>query len=306
MSMRRSAILVLAVALMLTGGLSSALAQTNSRPSASILWPNSAIWLGVPLYIKIKAEASSPGGSIAQVQFLAQTNNLIGVVTNPPFTLLWSIGRGVTNQNINPLVLNVVATDKAGLTTTSAPVIVPLSGGPPPPPVLKITSPAAAAVLAAPATFALTAELLASVGDTGPEEFFVGTNSLGVVNTNGHNDTFTLDTPPASVIVSNLTEGTYQLSVKYLGWDAGYCECDSVKISVVRLALVSPKVGPDQLLRFDVVTAFLGMQNVIELSTNLQSWTPIRTNQPSSNTFTFTNTSPSAGAARFYRVRVTN
>jgi hypothetical protein len=56
--------------------------------------------------------------------------------------------------------------------------------------------------------------------------------------------------------------------------------------------------------QFNVVTAFPGRQTIMEVSPNLSDWTPISTNQPSGNMFTFTDSSPAASQPRFYRVIV--
>ena len=80
---------------------------------------------------------------------------------------------------------------------------------------MKITSPQPGAVLAAPATFCFSADLLSSSGDAGPIEFFVGTNSVGTVTQADTN--FTVETPPYWVTVTNLPTGTYQLRIDYHG-----------------------------------------------------------------------------------------
>lgn len=278
-------------------------AQSQPPPQVSVLWPNPGIEVTSTLLIKIKAEAFSHGGSIAQVQFFDRTN-LIGAVTNPPFNLLWSVGSGMTNADYVPLILNAVATDNLGLSSTSAPVSLRVYVGRPEGPIAGITSPQNGAVLAAPATFLLSAEVLASLGDTGPEEFFIGTNSVGIVNSNGMNEMLSATTPPVSITLSNLFEGSYNLAVDYLGLNGRYCFCDSINISVVKLAVISPRLGTNGAVAFDVVTSYARRQNVIEVSTNLLSWIPLSTNLPSGSTFTFTDASPPSGSKRFYRVLV--
>jgi hypothetical protein len=278
-------------------------AQTNGPPTVSIVWPKSGTGLSLDMRLKIKADATSPNGSITQVQFLALQTNTIGVVTNPPFSFVWHIGRGITNQHYDLVVLTAVAMDAAGLSATSAPVIVPLVLGPPAP-ILQMTSPGSGAVFPTSNTIVMSAELLASLCDTGPEEFFVGTNSVGIVNPNGSNETFTAATPEFSMTISNLAEGSYKVGVHYLGADGGYCSCGAVDVRVVKLAAVSPRIMQGTNFEFDVVTSFEGKRNVIEVSTNLENWVAIGTNQPATNTFTFTDPSPAADSTRFYRVLV--
>src|SRR5437867_5690094 len=67
---------------------------SDRPPQVSILWPRPGDFFSVSTLIKIKADASQSDGSIAQVEFFAEAN-LIGVVTNPPFNILWSFGDGL-------------------------------------------------------------------------------------------------------------------------------------------------------------------------------------------------------------------
>ena len=149
---------------------------------------------------------------------------------------------------------------------------------------------------APPATLVFSAELLASTGDTGPVEFFVGTNSAGVVDPGG---TFNATMPPASVTVSNLLEGEYKLTVRYLGANGTLCPCKLITntVRVIQLGVRLPSVTPDGGLQFEVVAAFPGKPTVIEASPNLVDWVPISTNQPSNNRVLVTTSIAVAQAA---------
>ena len=293
-------LLICTVSLLVIGEGSAIQAQQSSGPQVSIVWPASPFGVDASC-IKIQADAASPGGPITNVEFFIDQTS-IGLATNAPFSVIWN-GGGMTNQSGNNF-LTAVASDSAGNKATSAPVLVyPLLS--PPFSILKMTSPTNGAVFATTDTIELTAELLASDGClTGPEEFFVGTNSVGIVNTNGANETFTIATPPFSLTVSNLAEGDHNLGVRILGLNGAYCHCGAVNIQVVKLGLVSPRVQVDGSLTFQVVTAFADRQNVIEASTNLFTWSPISTNQPLVSRFTFRDASSSSGPLRFYRVSV--
>jgi len=248
--------------------------------------------------IKIKADVTDPDGTVAQVQFFAKTN-LIGVVTNQPFNLVWQvILPGVNN---GPLDLLAAAVDNLGAATESESVPVWYYTGAVPAPVVDITSPRDGGIFASPATFVFSAEVLASLGVVGPLEFFVGTNSVGLVDQGGF---LTATTPPSSVTVSNLLEGDYNLSVAFRGQNGSYCHCGSITIHVVQLGVQLPSVIPDGRLRFEVVTSFPGKLTIIQASPNLMDWVPISTNQPTSNSFTFTATAPATNSQRFYRVLV--
>ena len=78
----------------------------------------------------------------------------------------------------------------------------------------------------------------------------------------------------------------------------------SINIRVANLGVQSPRLALEGRFQFDIVTSYPGRQTVIQASENLLDWVPISTNQPSSNTFTFTDSSPATNSHRFYRVRV--
>ena len=274
-------------------------AGENSPPEVSILWPREWDGFSLGTLIKIKADATDSDGSIAQVQFYAETN-LIGVVTNPPFNVMWYVDvRGAAYT----WSLKAVAFDNLGAKSESAPVTVYFYTGGPTRPVLEIIAPRHGAYFPAPATFAFTAELLASIGDAGPAEFFVGTNSVGLVDQGG---TLSATTPPSTVTVSNLLEGQYQLTVRDLGLSGVICTCNLITntIHVVKLGVQSPTVTPDGRIKFEVVTSFPGKPTIIQASSNLLDWLPISTNRPSSSTFVFTDPSPATNSQHFYRALV--
>src|SRR3989442_5582898 len=60
----------------------------NAPPIVSITFPGPfyGFWPGD--FVRVKASASDPDGSIVQVQFFEGTNSL-GTVTNAPYTLRW-------------------------------------------------------------------------------------------------------------------------------------------------------------------------------------------------------------------------
>ena len=290
-------------ALLTVGGENVVRAQAspdNLAPQVSVLWPGPGDRFRAGTLIKIKASAIDPDGSVRQVQFFAQPE-LIGVVTNPPFNLLWQVEQRVAFSG--SLDLQAVAVDDLGAQTESAIVTVNYYTGAPPQPVLEIISPLDGAVFPAPATFVFSAELLASSGGTGPVEFFVGTNSVGLVDQGG---LFSATTPPSSVTVTNLPEGDHKLTVRYRGIDGIYCTC-VLKTNTVRvgnLSLKLPLITQEGRVQFEAVTSFPGRQTMIQASPNLLDWVPVSTNQPSSNTFTFTDPNPATNAQRFYRALV--
>ena len=95
-------------------------AATNSRPSVQITHPPSGVYGA--LHFKIKAEASDPNGSVAEVRFFAN-DKLIGVATNAPFNIVWLVnGSFFTNY-----VLTAEAKDQTGSVGHSAPTTIVFS-----------------------------------------------------------------------------------------------------------------------------------------------------------------------------------
>jgi hypothetical protein len=133
-------------------------------------------------------------------------------------------------------------------------------------------------------------------------DFYVGTNLIG---TAGDPGLLNATSAPPSITVSNLPQGEYQLSVRYPD-DPSYCVCNwtTKTIRVVSSHLREPRVIPSGHFQFEILTSYPGRPNIIEASLNLRDWTPISTNLPPDNTFTFTEPSPVYGSNRFYRVRV--
>ena len=293
--------------------------STNCPPQISILWPRTNHWwdnaFAGGTSIKIKANATDQDGTIGEVRFYAEINplcentggattaqsqcsartNLLGVVTNAPFNVVWDLWLpGIGNAFIN---LKAVAKDDSGAKTESSAVMIYYSGTRPPLTVLEIVSPRDGALLPAPATFAFATELLAVYGNA-RLEFFVGTNSVGLETVS-----LSATAPPTSIIVSNLAEGEYKLSLQDRN-SVGYCSCNYITntVRVVQLGVQSASMTLDGRLQLEIVTSFPGRDTIIQASSNLLEWSPLSTNQPSTNTFTFTESSPATNAQRFYRV----
>jgi hypothetical protein len=266
----------------------------------SIIFPQSGDDYSTGTAIKIKATATDPDGSISQVRFLADTN-VIGVATNAPFNAIWSVGpKG--NSAGGFWNLKAVASDDQGAEAESDPVKVFYVTGRPPGPILEIISPSHQSLFATPATFDFIAELLASTSGTiGPVDFYVGADLVQRVD---RQEPFAAATPPYSIIVSNLSDGTYELRARYMGADWPVCTCRPITISVVKLGVQRPSVAPDGRFQFEVVTSFLSKDTIIQTSPNLQTWTSISTNVPSTNVFQFIEPSLPLQGERFYRVVV--
>lgn len=98
-------------------GLARFLNGTNLSPSVAITSPSSGTTFLPATNIPINADASDADGSIARVDFYAN-DELIGTATESPYTVNWNV---IIPGNYT---LTAVATDDAGLSTTSTPVTV--------------------------------------------------------------------------------------------------------------------------------------------------------------------------------------
>jgi hypothetical protein len=275
---------------------------TNTPPAVTIIRPPPPEQTqSSGMIMKIKAEASDPDGTIERVEFFvltALTTNLIGVATNPPYNVLWAFG--FEPPYFGPWSLKAVAVDNSGARTESQPSTVSVSCILcPPSGFVDIISPVEGAVFVAPAKFTFAAEVLVSSGGAGPLDFLVGANSVGVA---GEDEPLMADTAPTSITVSNLAEGEYQLAVLYLGVNGGGSELRTIR--VVKLAVQSPRVNASGQFEFEVLTSFPGRPTIIQASSDLVEWTSIHTNEPSGNSFWFTEFPRATNAHRFYRAWV--
>ena len=137
---------------------------TNLPPAVQIVSPANGAAFYVPADIPLIAKAADPDGSVTNVEFFANGADLgrgLPVVLDPPGA------NGVTGlvyffnwQNVpaNNYSLTAVATDNAGLSTTSAPVKITVQLPPTNrPPLVRITSPPNDAVFRAPVNVPLYA-----------------------------------------------------------------------------------------------------------------------------------------------------
>jgi hypothetical protein len=73
-------------------------------------------------------------------------------------------------------------------------------------------------------------------------------------------------------------------------------------IPAIKLSVRTPSQG--NLFRFEVLSGFLGKENIIQTSPDLINWTNLRTNVPSTNRFTFDLPVDTLQPSRWYRAVV--
>ena len=170
-------------------------AAANSPPSVTITNPaNGTVFLS-PATVTVQASASDSDGTVASVQFFANSTSL-GSDSTVPFSIIAS------SLGVGTYILTARATDNGGLTTTSAPVTITVSA-PNQPPSVSITTPANGASFVAPATVTVQASASASDGTVTNVQFFANSTSLG-------SDA----TVPFSIIASSLGVGSYILTAR--------------------------------------------------------------------------------------------
>ncbi len=170
----------------------TATVSVDVPPTVAITAPASGAILSAPATVTVTATAADADGTVTRVDFFSN-GTPVGSATAAPYSAtLNSLGSGT-------YLLTAVATDNAGLTTTSTGVSVTVDT----PPTVTLTSPTGAQVLSAPATVVVSATAADADGTVGKVEFFQGANLVGTVTT-----------PPYSVSIPNLASGSYTFSAR--------------------------------------------------------------------------------------------
>jgi hypothetical protein len=270
----------------------------NAAPDIQFLWPHGGESFRSGTFTKLKASVNDPDRFVEKVDFFVE-DQLIGTVTAPPYTLVWVVNSSGASAFVRGRVqLKVVAVGDIGAMATAT-VSVFVSDEHPTFPVVEVISPAAEAMYPVPGNFTFAAEVFASVGDSGPIEFYVGTNLMGTLGqTNGLKST----NPPIALEVTGIEEGEYRVYVKYAGLNRSYCECGSASIRVVRLGLKDTTVSQG-ILTINGVTAFPARAVVIEKSPDLKAWAPAEIVTPATTSFVFEEVLAETANRSWYRAR---
>ncbi|PYK62674.1 MAG: hypothetical protein DME21_05600 [Verrucomicrobia bacterium] len=95
----------------------------NQLPVVQILNPTNGFTVTTTQAVTLEATATDSDGTIVQVEFRDGTNSL-GVVSNPPYSLLW------TNATVGTHSLSAVATDDRGAASTSDSIDITVASAP--------------------------------------------------------------------------------------------------------------------------------------------------------------------------------
>lgn len=164
---------------------------TNSPPGVDLTAPASGHRFFEGMEIPLSALASDPDGTVARVEFFADTNKL-GEVTNAPFSLLWS------NAALGDHMLTARATDDNGATTLSAAALIHVVTNAPP--IVVITGPTNGGIFLTPLNLTITVQTSDPDGSVTLIEFFADTKRLGAVRS------------PFSFVWTNVPRGSFLLT----------------------------------------------------------------------------------------------
>lgn len=166
-------------------------AVTNLPPTVALTAPAGGTTLGGPLPVTLRATATDPDGTVAQVEFRTGTGPL-GVATIEPYELGWN------PAPIGTHLLTAVATDHTGNARTSAPVLLTIRTNTPP--TVALTAPANGATVSASNTLQLTATASDSDGGVARVDFYGDAVLLGSDDTSPYAVPWPLPPPGARIL----------------------------------------------------------------------------------------------------------
>jgi glucose/arabinose dehydrogenase/plastocyanin len=143
----------------------------NNSPTVAISSPTNGASFTAPAIVSITATAEDADGSVTNVSFFDE-GTFLGQTTNTPYTVMANLGVGSH-------MLTAVATDNAGLSTTSSVVNATVVSGPNTPPSVTITNPVDNATLSSSAALTIRASADDIDGTVTNVQFFDGLVSLG-------------------------------------------------------------------------------------------------------------------------------
>ena len=218
------------------------------RPSVYIYSPTNGSSFGYPTSVMLYARAAESTGTVATVQFFANSVSLgtvsnssqtvfTNISTEPLFPLTWS------NTPAGSSALTAIATDAKGMTATSSVVNITVATNTPPVvvrPSVYIYSPTNGAKFVTPAAVGIYVHALESTGTIATVQFFANSTSLGVVsNTSQMVFTNISSAPLFPLVWSNAPAGSYALTA--LATDAKGMTATS---SVVNITVVTNSPPP--------------------------------------------------------------
>jgi len=197
---------------------------TDLPPRVKIESPEKGSTYYAPATVNISASASDPdGGPVASVAFYAGTN-ILGVSTTPVLVTNWDHVESIfsltwSNAAAGSYSITALATDNAGLTSTSKPVKIKVFT-PPPPKVIIINPEKGQTFYGAPVNINITSFEWNFTNPVVNVQFFAGTNNVGS----------TTNSPLSNIVWSNAPAGAYKLTA--LATDSSSLTVTSAPVSI--------------------------------------------------------------------------
>jgi hypothetical protein len=186
---------------------------SNQRPTVTLTAPAAGATYTAPASMTLAATASDPDGTVTQVAFYANGQQIGSADPSSPYTVAWSnVPQGTYN-------LTAVATDNTAATTTSATVSVTVNAAANQPPTVSITSPANGATFTAGANMTITASAADSNGSVTRVDFYRGTTLIAQDSS-----------APYSATWSSAAAGSYALTA--IAYDNGGASTTSAAVNV--------------------------------------------------------------------------
>ncbi len=194
--------------------------RVNTAPTVSIASPTNGSNVSALMTATLSAAAADIDGSVAQVQFYADTI-LLGTATKSGSSYIYAW----QNVPLGSHSLTAKATDNDGVVTTSTAVNVNATTAP----VIGISTPANGALFnGVPATITLTASATDSGGTITKVEYFNGAASIGSASA-----------PPYTVAWAGVPSGTYSVTARATDNHAASTTSSPVSVVVNALPAVS-------------------------------------------------------------------
>ena len=184
----------------------------RTAPSVSLIAPAGGSVFNFPAAITLQAQASASNSGAEPVSVSFHANGAaIATAVASPYVATWSPVAPATYE------LTAVATDRLGVSTTSAPVAIRINA----PPTVSLTSPADQSSFTAPAEVALTADARDADGAIVQVDFYNGDSLIA-----------TLAAAPFSLVWTGVPPGNYIVSAKTRDDDGAEAASTSAAITV--------------------------------------------------------------------------
>lgn len=225
-----------------TVSISVTTATTATVPVVSLTSPANGATFAAPASITATAQASEPGGAINSVVLFLVGSDSPKTVYTAPYSATWQ------SMPAGSYAMYALATDKAGITTKSAPINITIGNSTTTtssssiitnkPPTVAITAPANGTTYIAPGTVYLTANAADSDGTISKVDFYAGSTLVGSTTRAPYAGTW-----------SNVTAGSYSMTAVATDNSGAVTRSAAVNLTVNGGTFVLPPGGTEPLVQ---------------------------------------------------------